>query len=184
MRHVVLLLCCVLIGGTSAVAQAAPASKAAHPANPAKVVVPVLPAHPMTVAQAKEMLKLTGANESARQAIARELGNLRQAFPPYMPEDVIQDLKTGFEHIDFGGLLIPIYQKTLSEKDAAAIIAFYKTPAGQHLVAATPEIQKEAFEAGVEAGEKVARQVLESHAIEIRAAAQRYKELHSLSLPK
>lgn len=179
MRYAVLLLCSVLIVGTSAVAQTAPASSTA--ANTTHDAIAIPPAHPITLAQAKEILKMTGADQMKNQMIESMMAELRHAFPPYMPEDVIEDFQTSLEKADLDDTVIPIYQKYLSQQDAAAIIAFYKTPAGQHMLTALPEISRESQQAGALLGEKVVREVIERHKAEIEAAAKKYQEMHSLS---
>jgi hypothetical protein len=43
-----------------------------------------------------------------------------------------------------------VYSKHLSETDLEALVAFYKTPAAQHYVAALPEISREAMQSGAD----------------------------------
>lgn len=174
MRHAVLLLCSVLIGGTYAVAQSTPAA----PASPAEALPAPPPLHPLTDAQAREMLKLQGSDRIEKQTMAQELKILPRVFPPYMPKDVMDDLKTSLESIDLDSIIVKIYQEHISEKDAAATIAFYKTTAGQHVLAAMPVMMAESREAGIEAGRKVTLEVLTRHKAEILAAAQKYKDEH------
>lgn len=182
MRYAVVLLCSVLIAGTSAVAQTARASNpGSSPASPGNLAATAVPAHPMTMAQAEELLKVTHADKIGKQIVAGMLVNLRRNLPPYMPEDVVEDLQKSLEDIDYGGMAASIYRKHLSEQDAAAIIAFDKTPAGQHLIAAMPEITQELVKAGEQAGMQATRGVFERHQAEIVAAAKKYREIHSLS---
>jgi uncharacterized protein len=182
MRYAVLLLCSVLIGGTYAVAQATPASKTASTSSSSAQALPAPPPlHPLTVAQAREILKLTGADRLRNQVMRRMMTGLQGVFPPYMPKDVVQDLEKNLEAIDMDSITVKIYQEHISEKDAAAIIAFYKTPAGQRMLKVMPVIVKETQEAGEKAGERVGREVVERHMAEIKAAAKKYEEEHSKS---
>ncbi len=185
MRYALLLLCSVLIGGTYAVAQAAPASPAASKSKtasqPATVAAPAPPAHPMTNAQVEEMLKVTDADRMQKQLLTEMMFYVRHKMPPYMPKDVITDLETSLESTKIDDVVMKIYQKHISEQDAAAIIAFDKTPAGQHLIAVMPEIQKETLLASEQAARQVVTRVFESHQAEIQAAAKKYAEEHSSS---
>lgn len=182
MRTSVLLLCSVLIVGASAVAQTAPASPAGASQAASSSALPAPPPlHPLTVAQAQEILKLSHADKLKNQVMTQMMGNMKRVFPPYMPKDVIDDLLTSLENIDMDSFTVKIYQEHISEQDATAIIAFYKSPAGQRMLIAMPEIVSETQEAGARAGESVAREVIERHKAEIIAAAKKYKAMHSLS---
>lgn len=178
MRYAVLLLSSVLLGGTFAVAQTAP------PAMPttsgASQTMPP-PLHPITDAQAAELIHLTGAVRQGRQSMDQMMKYLRGVVPPYIPKDVMDDMQTSMDHIDVAAMVTKIYQEHLSEKDAAAIIAFYKTPAGQDLLKEMPAITRESIEAGVKAGQQVAHDVLQRHKAEIMAAAKKYQAAQSSS---
>ena len=47
---------------------------------------------------------------------------------------------------------VPLYLKTLSPEDLAALATFYRTDAGQHLIAATPAIFQESAQIGNRVG--------------------------------
>jgi hypothetical protein len=180
MRYAVLLLSSVLIGGTFAVAQTAPAAAPTTSGNSQAMPAPP-PLHPITDAQAKELLHLTGAVRLGRQSMARMMAYLRGVVPPYIPQDVMVDMQTSMEKIDLASMMTKIYQEHISQKDAAAIIAFYKTPAGQDLLKEMPAIAKESQEAGLKAGQQVAHDVLQRHKAEILAAAKKYQAAQSSS---
>lgn len=134
MRYAVLLLCSVLMGGTYAVAQAAPAASAASKSTiesqPATAAMPSPPAHPMTQAQVEEMLKLTHADKLKNQMMETMMAQLSHEFPPYMPKDVLTDLLSSMEKANLNKTVIPIYQKYLSQKDARRSSRSTKPPQG------------------------------------------------------
>ena len=105
----------------------------------------------------------------------------RKTFPPYIPKDVMDDMQTSMDQIDIASMVTKIYQRHISEKDATAIIAFYKTRAGQDLLKEMPAIARESQEAGIKAGQQVAHAVLERHKAEILAAAKKYDAAQSPS---
>ena len=55
---------------------------------------------------------------------------MARVFDIYTPDEMISDMAG-------------IYQKHLSRSDVDGMIAFYSTPAGQHMVAMTPVIMQE-----------------------------------------
>ncbi len=61
-----------------------------------------------------------------------------------------------------------IWAGALSANDLHAVVTFYETPAGQHLLAALPAITSKSIEAGVIWGQKTAREAVQKHADELR----------------
>jgi len=166
-----LLLAAALIATVPAMAQT-------HPAPPA-ASKPAPPAHPITDAQAHELLQLSGADALEKQTMANMMKYLHQVMPPFIPADVIDDIETRLKNADFDSQVIAIYKEHLSSRDAAAAIAFYKTPAGQDLVKQLPAITRESQEAGAKLGQQIAMEVIQAHKVEIQAAAKKYEEEHS-----
>lgn len=58
-------------------------------------------------------------------------------------------------------MLVPIYQKHLTEQEVDAIIAFYETPEGRALVGKTPFIMQESMQAGAIWGEEIGKRIVE-----------------------
>jgi len=85
-------------------------------------------------AQAKEMAaKLPGgtATDEQRTAIEKVLSKyMEKAFSIYTADEMIDDMGA-------------IYQRHLSRADIDAFIAFYESPAGQHLLDMNPVIMRE-----------------------------------------
>jgi hypothetical protein len=126
-----------------------------------------------------EILELTHANQMARQLSHGMLANLQKEFPPYFPKAVLDDLQSALDRIDIESIAVPAYQRHISAEDAAQIIAFYKTPAGQRLIGAMPVITQEMQEGGARLGTEMTQQVLQKHVDEIRAAALKYRQEHA-----
>jgi len=142
------------------------------------------PAHPITLDQVHEMLQLTGAMNMSRQMLQGLMPLLRQSMPPYVPEDVMEDIQNSLMAADLESAVTHAYQAHLSTEDGTAIIAFYKTPAGQRLLAAMPQILKESQEAGGQLGQQIVEQVIEKHRAEIDAAKQKYDQEHGGTPPQ
>jgi hypothetical protein len=141
------------------------------------------PAHPVTPAQVYEILKLTGTDTLKREMLDGLLPHVKQAMP-YMPADVVDDLRRSLGTADFEGAMVRSFQQHLSAEDAAEIIAFYQTPAGKRMIAVMPNILDEGREAGSELGQQVTIEVVERHRDEIDAASKSYREQHPAAVPQ
>ena len=172
------VLALTLLGVSCALGQSAPASSSqSTPSQAASAEAP--PAHPITKAQVDEIRLLTKSHQLSVQVLRMSFARLRKNLPPYWPEDVIDDLEARLEAINYEPIEIQAYQRNLSTEDAAEIIAFYKSPAGQHLADATPEITREIAANAGKMGRQVMQEVLAKHAGEIEAAAKKYQQEHA-----
>ena len=184
MRKIVLAICSLSLLGSSfaqqppsatsqstAPAKAPAQSGAATPATPP-------PANPLSDAQAKQMLEMTGAINMKEQLL-HSVTNYFSTAMPFMPRDVSDDLQQSFEKLDLETPIIAIYKQHISSDDAVAIIAFYKTPAGKDLIQSMPAIMQQSQQVGLQLGRKTAQEVVERHRTEIEAAAKKYQEEHA-----
>jgi hypothetical protein len=135
------------------------------------------PVHPVTAAQVYEILELTGTETMKRQMIDGMLPYLKQMMP-YMPADVVTDFQRSLGATDFEAEMVRSFQQHLSTEDAAQIIAFYRSPAGRHMIGVMPKILDEGQQAGSELGQRVMFEVIQRHKDEIDAAAKVYHEEH------
>jgi len=158
-----------------------PGSGASGAANAASAILP--PAHPVTPAQVYEILKLTGTDTLKREMLDGLLPHVKQAMP-YMPADVVEDLRRSLGTADFEGAMVRSFQQHLSAEDAADIISFYQSPAGKRMIAVMPNILDEGREAGSELGQQVTIEVVERHRDEIDAASKSYREGHPAAVPQ
>jgi hypothetical protein len=182
---------CALVLSASAFAQQASTPAAQHPASatpqqPASAsTAPAItpPANPITTAQIKEMQELTGVNSMQKRIVASAMQYYRSSFPPYIPQDVVEDLGKSLETADLSSQAATIYPKYISTEDAAKIIEFYKTPAGQRMIAAQPEMMTEIQRSSVQTAQQVAKDVIARHKPEIEAAQQKYMQEHQQQKP-
>lgn len=179
---------CAAVFTVSAFAQQAatlPASKPAAPATQQGAAEPAIkpPANPITPAQIKEMQELTGASTTKKRIVANAIQFYRSQFPPYIPQDVIDDLEKSLQNADLESHAAEIYPKYLSTEDAAKVIDFYKSPAGQHLVTAQPYMMTEMQRSAVQIAQQTAKDVIERHKPEIEAAQQKYMQQQQQQKP-
>jgi len=135
------------------------------------------PEHPVTAAQVREILALTRTDTMRQQMLDGMLPSLREMMP-YLPADVVADFRQSLAIADFQGAMVRSFQEHLSTEDAAEIIAFYKSPAGKHMIAVMPRVLDEGQQAGSDLGQQVMFEVIQRHRDEIDAAAKTYHEAH------
>ncbi|WP_348266473.1 DUF2059 domain-containing protein [Edaphobacter paludis] len=135
----------------------------------------LVPAHPATVEQIHEYYRLTHAIETAHKLMFQMVNGMQSSSAPYLPTAFWDDMKTSIGNIDLESAFIPAYQRYFSEEEMGAVIAFYKSPAGQHLLQSQPFIESFAGDQLREAGQKVGREVYLRHKDEIEAAKKKYE---------
>jgi hypothetical protein len=106
------------------------------------------------------LLELSGSAKLAQQMIAAMIPAFKQMAP---------DASAGFwdefaKEVDpqeLVEMIVPIYKQHLSHDDVRGAIAFYESPAGQHLVANQPAILQDSMAAGQQWGQKLAQRAME-----------------------
>ena len=139
---------------------------------------PPPPAHPLTTAQAHELMQLTGTSQIKTRLVDNIMAYFEQRFPPFVPADVKTDLKTSLSKMDIDTPTVATYQRYLSTEDAEKTIEFYKTPAGKNLLLVTPLLLQEIQKAALKNGQDTSRAVIERHKAEIEAAQKTYEAQH------
>lgn len=148
----------------SAAAQSANAPTA--PTADISSVVP--PAHPCTEAQVREYFTINHALDISQKTMINLVHSQRALSPPYLTPGFWDDMEKAVGQIDLVPLVVPSYQKYISEEDMAALIAFYKTEAGKRILEAQPAMASAISDAGRKAGEQVGAEVAKKHADEIQ----------------
>lgn len=179
---------CVLVLSTSVFAQQASSPAAQHPAASSTASAgetPAIqpPANPITPSQIQEMEQLTGMKDMQKRIVSSAMQYYRTQFPPFIPQDVIDDLSKSLESADLNAQAKVVYPKYISTEDAARIIEFYKTPTGQRMIAAQPAMITEMQRSAVQIAQQTAKDVIERHKPEIEAAQQKYIQEHQQAKP-
>lgn len=165
-------------------AQSAPAhssstSSAAGSMAPGDSQQPAPPAHPLTAAQAHQLMTLTGTARIKENLVEEINQYFEQRLPPNVPADVKTDLNSSLEKMDIDTPTVATYQKYLSTEDATKAIAFYETPSGKALLKATPLLLKEVQQTALQTGQTTVKGVLDRHRPEIEAAVKQYQQQHA-----
>lgn len=138
---------------------------------------------PATAAQIRELLQVTGATRNATLMVKRMIDQMKQQAPSFFPQDFWTDLSQSFQHLDAESLMVPYFQKYYSKPDVEKAIAFYKTPAGRHLVAVQPVIMQKTQGIVLARAQEVGHQVLMRHKAELEALAKQYQQQHGAGGP-
>ena len=110
----------------------------------------------------KQMMILTGAGEMGIQVMNQMLPMLKIQIPE-APESFWNEVMDEFSADDLIELIIPVYQKYLTEKEIKAINSFYLTPAARKLVNAQPKIMKASVKLGEKWGIEIFSKVMDKY---------------------
>ena len=110
----------------------------------------------------KEMIQVSGAEASYKGVVSQMMTMFKQQKST-VPAEFWEELTTEMNKIavdQLVDLVLPVYQKHLTEEDVKGIIAFYKTPVGKKFAEQTPLITQESMAAGQEWGKKIGATVV------------------------
>jgi len=109
------------------------------------------PVDPAKAAEIRKLLELTGTVKMTQQIMAQMIASFKM-----QNNGVSSEFWDRFEkEMNIQGLvdkMIPIYAKYYTLDDLKAVNAFYETPAGQRVLAATPLIMHESMQIGQDWG--------------------------------
>jgi len=142
-------------------------------------------AHAATPAQVREYLGFLHFDTMVNRLLTQFLGAMKASAPPYLPDSFWDDMKSTLTKVDFISGVIPIYQKHISSDDMTGVLAFYRTPAGQHLLENQQVMSAESQAHFQEIGAQLGQEVALRHQDEIIAAKKKYEDniaaQHSIS---
>jgi hypothetical protein len=147
--------------GTSRQAQASSTAKSADAAS--KV-------DPAKEADIRQLMEVTGAKDLGKQLMTAGIAQFRASVNESQPDNpranqFADAFAARFEkHFDAHNLteiVIPIYDKHLSNEDLKELLAYYQSPFGQHMLKVLPEVARESQVAGFKLGQKAAQEAME-----------------------
>jgi hypothetical protein len=136
------------------------------------------PEHPLTLDQMKVLYQAMGYEKTINENLERMI-TMQKARASFIPEDFWDDLQSSFQKIDYPTALYDVYKKYLSTEDAAKLIDFSKTTAGQHFFETMPATSRESMIAIQKEQQTTGQQVQARHRDEIEAALKKYREEHA-----
>ena len=79
---------------------------------------------------------------------------------PQAPETFWVDIMTEIDGSEIVNMVIPVYQKYLTEEDVIALNSFYDSPVGRKLIRVQPSIMQESMVIGQQWGQKLAHEIM------------------------
>jgi len=107
----------------------------------------------------RTLLELTGMAKVADQMIGQMFEQFAKGAPSVPPE-AWQRLKKKMRADELIVLIMPVYDKYYTQEDLDGMIAFYRTPVGQKVIATLPDVSREGFNVGQEWGRRKGEEVV------------------------
>jgi hypothetical protein len=144
---------------------------------------PPPPAHPITAEQVKQLMTITHSVDRMNETVHNMITQQKTALP-YFPEAFWTDFEAGYAKLDWIALATPIYQKYLSEEDAAKAITFYSTDAGQRALNAGMAMTTEMAQVGFEQGRAIGARLGEKYQKEIQENMRKAQQSSGTTVTK
>lgn len=114
--------------------------------------------------QLTKMLDKSGALASADVIMDQLIPAMKQLTAKEIPADFWDSFRAKWNRKTKDKLVeiyVPIYKKHLTLADLKQIVAFYESPVGKKLAAATPSMTSEGMQAGQQLGMEIAREMMQ-----------------------
>ena len=108
----------------------------------------------------RKLLAITGSAQLGTQVMTQLMGTMKQSMPN-VPDKFWSDFQKEVRADELIDLIVPVYDKNLSQDDVRALIKFYETPTGKRFVAALPVITQQSMTVGQEWGRGIAQRVVD-----------------------
>jgi len=165
-----ILAVCLLFFSSALLAQSNDQAAPSSTQPPSTQAAPTQAAiDPAKEADIRHLLDVTGAKALMTQQMASMESTLRplltNSFPPGEYRDRLIQLFFEKFHSQADPetlvkLVIPVYDKYLSEEDIKGMIQFYSTPLGKKMIDVLPKLMAESNEAGQQWGQQMGRQTM------------------------
>ena len=109
----------------------------------------------------RRLLALTKASELAQMIANQQFEQLKQTLPPDVPPRVLAIFKEELDAVNYTELMLPIYDKHLTDEEVNDLATFYETPLGRKLIEIMPVIYQEGTAAGAQRGQLAADRAIE-----------------------
>jgi len=116
-------------------------------------------AAPATEKSIRELMAVTGAEDLSAQVLQGVLPALKSAIPN-APDSFWNDFMKDVQPDELVSLIVPIYQRNLTEEDIQSALVFYRSPAGRRLIAKQSVIGQQSMQAGQQWGRILAQRAL------------------------
>ncbi len=126
----------------------------------AALILPVSAfAKPASKESVRKMMTEAGSGKMGVQIMEQMIPAIKKMIPD-APDKFWTDIMANVNPNELINLVIPIYQKYLTEDDVKGIIAFYASPVGKKLIRVQPAIMRDSIRLGQQWGQQMARRIL------------------------
>ena len=108
----------------------------------------------------RKLMEVTGAGNLAVQMMNQMIGPMREVNPN-APEEFWTRFMAKVDTEELIELIVPIYAKYFTHDEIKQLLAFYRTPLGQKVIATLPAVMQESMVAGAKWGEQLGQQVVD-----------------------
>lgn len=125
---------------------------------------------PQKEARIRELMDLTGAKDLGQQLIEAGMEQFRSSVLDSQPDNprakqfvdtFAARFQKRFDSRSLNEQVIPIYDKYLSTEDLKGLLEYYRSPLGQRMLKALPDVARESQAAGYALGQKAAQDTME-----------------------
>jgi hypothetical protein len=125
---------------------------------------------PQKEARIRELMDLTGAKDLGQQLIEAGMEQFRSSVLDSQPDNprakqfvdaFAARFQKRFDSRSLSEQVIPIYDKYLSTEDLKGLLEYYRSPLGQRMLKALPDVARESQAAGYALGQKAAQDTME-----------------------
>ncbi|KXI27669.1 DUF2059 domain-containing protein [Paraglaciecola hydrolytica] len=102
----------------------------------------------------EKLMVLTGASDMGKQMMGQMLPAMQQMIPD-APPAFWQSVTEEINMDEMVALIVPVYQKHLTEEDIQHMLKFFSTPAGKKLISVQPVIMQESMMIGQQWGQQL-----------------------------
>lgn len=114
---------------------------------------------PASKISVEKLMQRTGAGQLGLQVMNQMLPSLKKMIPD-APETFWRDFMAEVDANEMVNMVIPIYQKYLTEEDVKVMNRFYDSETGKKLIRVQPNIMRESMLLGQQWGQNIAQRVL------------------------
>jgi len=107
----------------------------------------------------RKLLKITGSGELGTQVMGQMIGNMKKAMPQ-VPEKFWTDFMKEVHTDELVDMIVPVYDRNLTQGDVTELIHFYESPTGKKFVSVLPKITQESMGVGEKWGRDLAMKVM------------------------
>ena len=110
----------------------------------------------------KKLLQVSGAGELGVQMMSQMIPALKNVIPD-APDSFWDDVMQEVNAKELEDMLIPVYQKHLTEDDVKALSQFYASEVGQKMIKSQPAIMQESMVLGQQWGQRLAQKIVQRY---------------------